>query len=231
MSDGLPETSRKIQSQQPESPAKMPKHNKARKKPRKALDGISTKPLLKARKAEPRQPVAEAYSPYSTKKTRGRPRTIPVNWATGRAYNYGIQLRQVWPMLEAPLLVAKTLEEVTTAFENQGQPYAKNFVPESASDLLDLIHDRKFPKRSDGRIRFLADSLGGRPSLSARSSRDICEKERAHQRRKSQHHIIRHEFWVECTCGYKGPALDNACRKCGAEIRSSIFDLRGPGPF
>lgn len=127
--------------------------------------------------------------------------------------------------------MAQTVEEVKTAFETYGQPYAGDFVPERASDILALIRHPKFPKHSEARINFLADSLGGRPNLSLRTSRDICERERARQRRKSQHHIIRNEFYVECTCGYKGPARDNACRKCGAEIPASIYGLTSGGRF
>lgn len=209
----------------------MPKRKRGRQKLRKQLDRVSAKRLSTGQKAGQSEPVATALDPYSEKRPRGRPRKIPLNWVIGRAYNHRIQLKQAWPRLEAPLLSAQTVEEVKTAFENYGQPYASDFVPERASDILALMRDPKFPKRPEGRINFLADSLGGRPSLSLRTSRDICERERARQRRKSRHHIIRHEFFIECSCGYKGPARDNACRKCGAEISFSIYELTGRGPF
>ena len=106
-----------------------------------------------------------------------------------------------------------------------------NFVPERVSDIFALIRHQKFPKRNEARINFLADSLGGRPKLSLRRSRAICEEERARQRRKSKFKIIRNEFYIECTCGYKGPALDNACRKCGAEIPVSFFGRTGMVPL
>jgi len=127
-------------------------------------------------------------------------------------------------------LAAKTEEEVKAAFAEHGSSYASNFVPERVSDVLLLIRHRKFPKKKDAQINFLADSLGGRPELSLRRSRDICEKERAKQRQKSKHKIIRNEFYIECTCGYQGPALDNACPKCGAEIPVSIFGRTGTVP-
>ena len=63
----------------------------------------------------------------------------------------------------------------------------------SVPHILALIRDPKFPKRQEQRINFLADSVGGRPDLALRTSRDICEKERARQRRKSPHKILRHE--------------------------------------
>jgi hypothetical protein len=207
----------------------MTKRHKGHKKAGKSLDRVSAKRLSKGLDYEDSELLAATQAAFSTKKPRGRPRKIALSWVTGRAYNYGIQLRQVWPQLEGSLLAAKTAGEVQAAFENNAPAYARNFVPELAEDILALIRHRKFPKRAEGRIHFLADSLGGRPNLSLRTSRDICETERARERRKSKHHIIRHEFYVECTCGYKGPALDNACRKCGAEISFSIFEGNGPG--
>ena len=166
----------------------------------------------------------------SSKKQRGRKQELPQNWVTGRAYDVRIQLQLVWEDLGGPLLTARTEEEVKAAFEEFGKSYSNNFVPERVSDILSLIRHRKFPKRQEAQINFLADSLGGRPKLSLRRSRDICEKERAKQRRKSEHKIIRNEFYIECTCGYQGPALDNACRKCGAEIPVSIFGRTGMVP-
>jgi hypothetical protein len=163
----------------------------------------------------------------SKKQRRGRPQEIPRNWVTGRAYNLAIQLQLIWPKLGAPLLAARTEEDVKAAFEAHGSSYASSFVPERVSDVLTLIRGRKFPKRNDAQIYFLADSLGGRPKLSLRRSRDICERERAAQRRKSEHRIIRNEFYIECTCGYQGPAFNNACRKCGTEIPVSIFERTG----
>src|SRR5437867_6072956 len=65
-------------------------------------------------------------------------------------------------------------------------------------------------------INFLADSLAGTGIVSPRRSRDICAAERAKEKRT--HRIIRFEFYVECSCGYKGPSENHACRKCGATI-------------
>jgi YD repeat-containing protein len=52
----------------------------------------------------------------------------------------------------------------------------------------------------------------------APTSRDICAKGLAEEKAKSPHKILRKEFYVECSCGFKGPALNDACRKCGAQI-------------
>ena len=182
------------------------KRKKAVKKPKKSLDKIS-------------------------KTKRGRPPKSALNLVTGHAYNFRIQLGQVWGNLEGPLLASRTEEEVKAAFEKHAQPYARDYVPALISDIVALIRDPKFPKRPEARVNFLANSLGGRPELSFRTSRDICERELARQRRKSPHHIIRKEYYVECSCGYKGPALDHACRKCGAGISFSLAELMGPRLF
>jgi hypothetical protein len=60
--------------------------------------------------------------------------------------------------------------------------------------------------------------LAGRPIVEARTSRDICAKGLAEEKAKSPNKILRREFYVECSCGFKGPALNNACRKCRAQI-------------
>jgi hypothetical protein len=127
-------------------------------------------------------------------------------------------LAGVWPKLSKPLLAAQDAGGVTKAFEEYGQPYANTFVPRFAGEILNLIRDPLFPKRAKAQVGFLAESLAGMPEVSARRSRDICAQERQRERTRSPHKILRKEFYIECSCGYKGPALDNACRKCGAAI-------------
>jgi hypothetical protein len=163
----------------------------------------------------------------SGKRGRGRPQDIPRSWVIGRAENYRGNLAQVWSELSGSLVAAETEEQVVAAFQNYGQPYAGEFVPRLASDILTLIRDLNFPKRPEAQVNFLADSLAGRPSVEFRTSRDICGKERARERAKSPHKIIRKEFYIECSCGYKGPARDNACRKCGATIPLELETMWG----
>jgi hypothetical protein len=165
---------------------------------------------------------------FVEKRGRGRPQNIPHSWVTGRAENYRQIFAQIWPRLRAFLLAAQTEEQITETFQNHAQPHAAEFVPRLSSDILTLIRDPDFPKRPEAQIGFLADSLAGRPSIEARTSRDICGEERANERAKSPYKIIRKEFYIECECGYKGPARDNACRKCGAQIPPS---LEGLGAF
>ena len=127
-------------------------------------------------------------------------------------------LGYVWTKLRGPLLAAETSEDVIQAFENYAQPYAREFIPRLALDILRVVREPKFPKRPTMQANFLADSLAGRPNVEPRTSRDICAKERAKERAKSAHRIIRKEFYIVCSCGYKGPAEHDACPKCGAEI-------------
>jgi hypothetical protein len=179
---------------------------------------------VSAKMPKTRKPIREPQKPVDTlskKRPRGRPETIPREWVTGHAENDRYRLTQVWTQLAGPLLAAETEEQVRAAFETYGQPYAGEFVPRLTSDILEVIRSPQFPKRPKAQIGFLADSLAGRPTVTARTSRDICVKARAKQRAKSPHKILRHEFYIECSCGYRGPARDNACRKCGAEISPS----------
>jgi hypothetical protein len=166
-----------------------------------------------------------AIDTFSEKRGRGRPQTIPRSWVTGRAENYRNNLAQVWPKLRDPLMSSQTHEEVISALEKEVQPYAGEFVPRLAIDILALIRDSSFPKRPKAQIGFLADSLAGRPNVGFRTSRDICYKERARQRAKSPFRILRKEFCVECSCGYKGPARDSACQKCGTGIPITLDAL------
>ena len=145
----------------------------------------------------------------------------------GRADNDRYKLAEVWARLAGPLLAAESLEQVLAAFVGHGQPYAGEFVPRAAADILEVIREPSFPKRPKAQIGFIADSLAGMPTVTARTSRDICSMERARERRKSPHKVIRYEFYIECECGYKGPALDNACRKCGAPIPANLGVLWG----
>jgi len=170
--------------------AKMPRRKKGPSKPQKPLDT------------------------FSGKRGRGRP-GVRASEISGRAYNYHLIFSQIWDVVGGSLLAANTKEEVIKALEPT--PY-KNEFASIASLLLQVLHDRKFPKRREAQINFLAGSLAGRGWISPRRSRDICEQERVKERAKSKYKIIRKEFYIECSCGYKGPARDNACRKCGAEI-------------
>jgi hypothetical protein len=164
---------------------------------------------------------------FSKKRPRGRPRRVIPSETTGRARNYRGILNQVWDRLWPLLEQAQTEENVTKAFEEGAIPYAREFMPALAKLVLEVMRDRRFPERREPQINFLADSLAGRGWVRPRRSRDICAEERAKEDSKSPHKIIRKEFYIECECGYKGPARDDACRKCGAEIPLLLNMLLG----
>ncbi len=161
------------------------------------------------------------------KRGRGRPARVRASEITGRADSYRWILNEVWDRLWPLLSGVKNEEDVTRAFHAGASPYDREFVPGLAGLVLQVFGDPKFPKRRDAQIGFVADSVAGLGRVSLRRSRDICERGRAEQ--KHTHHIIRYEFWIECSCGYKGRSQDHACPKCGAEIVLG-FDLAG-GPF
>ena len=176
--------------------------------------------------AEMPKPKKSGGSPQNwpdTKKLgRGRPPKIRASEVAGRAYNYRGILENVWDRLWPLLSEAQTEDEVIAALQN-ASPYDREFGP-WASLIVTVLKDRNFPKRQQARINFLADSLAGSGVVSPRRSRDICAEERAKAKRAN--HIIRYEFYVECSCGYKGHSQDHACPKCGAQIEfgfGSIF--------
>ena len=143
------------------------------------------------------------------KKGRGQPGVIRSE-IVGRADNYRGIFSSIWDTVGGQLLQAKSKEDVIKAFELEAH-YKSEFAP-IAGLILIVMRENKFPKKQEAQINFLADSLAGREWISARRSRDICEEER----NKPKNHIIRQDFYIECSCGYEGPAYRKACPKCGA---------------
>ena len=158
----------------------------------------------------------------SEKRRRGRPVKVQPSWVRGRADNYRWIFDQIWEHIWHCLSKAETREDVIRSFQSaEVGGYALEFVT-LADLILQVVRDPDFPKRKpEAQINFLADSIAGHGMVKPRSSRDICERERA--RIKRAHHIIRYEFWIECSCGYKGRSLKHACPKCEAAI-SLILD-------
>jgi hypothetical protein len=161
---------------------------------------------------------------FSRKRARGRPPRVRPTEIRGRADNYRFIFGQVWDRLWPRLSQALTDREVVDAYLEGASPYAQEFVPALASLIVRVLREPKFPKRPEAQINFLADSLAGLGYVSPRSSRDICQKERT--REKRAHHILRYEFHVECSCGFKGRSHNHACRQCGAKIDFDLSRLR-----
>ncbi len=163
---------------------------------------------------KPKKPI----DTFSKKGKRGRPRKVVPSETRGRGDNYRLILNQIGDRLSPLLSQAQTQEDVIKAFDEGASPYAREFMPALAGIVLEIMRERKFPARRQARINFLADSLAGRGWVSPRRSRDICARERANGLTKSRHKIIRREFYVECECGYNGPARDNACPSVAQEF-------------
>jgi hypothetical protein len=171
--------------------------------------------MAKAKKA--RESAKNPLDRFSTERGRGRPLKVVPSAVVGRADNYRGILPRIWDALETPLLMARTEDDVIKAFQI-AQPGGHEF-PSLAALILKVVGDRQFPKRQKARINFLADSLGGIGLVTPRRSRDICAEERAaKEEAKRAPYIIRYEYYVECSCGYRGHSVNHACRKCGAEI-------------
>jgi len=147
---------------------------------------------------------------------RGRPPKIRSSEVYGRAEHWRGILEQVWDRLWPLLSNAHSEGEVTKAFQDGACPYDQYFVPSLSALTLQVLRESTWPKRPKAMQRFLADSLAGVGVVTQRRSRDICAQERA--KRKTAHHILRYEFYVECSCGYEGHSKHHACPKCGAEI-------------
>ena len=153
----------------------------------------------------------KSSNPPEKKRGRGRPREIDPRIVVGSADTYRIHFAQFWPKLGARLLSAQSPEELARAVREEAAAITGSLDPHLKL-ILKIRNDAKFPRaRSASQIHFLADSLGGQGYVTPRRSREICAEERA----KKKHVIERREFYIECSCGYKGPALDGACRDCG----------------
>ena len=142
-------------------------------------------------------------------KKRGRP-GMRVNLVVGWGYNNTYLLNAYWSVLKEPLLKAETKEDVEAALQLIYETQRSRFMPYSQL-ILEAIKEKKFPKTDKAQTRFIAESIAGQGIISARRARDICTRERS----KVTYKIIRREYFIECTCGYKGPAKHGACQKCG----------------
>lgn len=161
---------------------------------------------------------------FSQKVARGRPPRVRPTEIRGRADNYRFIFGQVWDRLWPRLSRTTTDQEVIDSFLEGATPYAQEFVPALANLIHRVLCDPKFPKRREAQINFFADSLAALDYIAPRSSRDICQKERT--REKRAHHILSYEFYVECSCDFKGRSRGHACPKCGAEIDFGFSRLR-----
>jgi hypothetical protein len=177
-----------------------------------------------ARHKKDEKKVTDTISPRG----RGRPTKVRASELRGRADNYRWILNGVWERLWPLLSKSKSEEEVVRAFQEGSSPYDREFVPAFAALALETLREPTFPRqRKKAQVNFLADSLAGLGAVTPRRSRDICAAERSKE--KEAHHILRYEYYVECSCGYQGPSRDHGCPSCGAKIQVGIYGaLLGP---
>lgn len=178
------------------------------------------------RKRKARAKGAKITLDTVSEKLRPGPRAkIRPSEVVGRANNNRWILNQVWDRLWPLLSDAQNEEDVIKAFQEGASPYDRGFMPFLAGLVIKVINEPKFPKGREPRINFLSDSLAGVGCVSPGRSRDICEEERA--KAKRAHHIMCYEFYVKCSCGYRGHSRNHACPKCGATIDlgfASVFN-------
>ena len=154
------------------------------------------------------------------KKRGPKPKVRPLE-VLGRAENFEGILSQVWDRLWPLLSKARTEDDVKRAFQEGARPYDQNFVPGLSQLLIGVLKETTFPQRPKSRQRFIAESAGALGEVTARRSRDICAHERL--ARKRAHHILRYEFFIECSCGYQGHSRDHGCPDCGTKIAFPVL--------
>jgi hypothetical protein len=176
---------------------------------------------------KPQKATKKMLDGYQEKRGRGRPPKVVPSQTRGRGDNYRGIFSRIWDKLWPPLSQAQSEQDVINAFEQFAQPHTREFMPALASVVLKVLRERHFPKRRKAQANFMADSLAAYGWVSPRRSRDICRRERT--REKRAHHIIRYDFKIECSCGFKGFSRDHACPKCGAEVEFGSRSIFGFG--
>ena len=178
----------------------MPKRKKSLARPQKGLDSIS-----------------------ANKRGRGRPPKIRPSEVLGRALNYRTIFNQVWDQLGEPLLKTTSEAEVAQAFEAYAPQYAWQFVPSLVRLIFEVVHHPKIPKRREPQINYFADSIAALGRVTPKRSREIVAQELAKERAKLKHRVLRREFYIECTCGYQGPAYKGKCPRRHPDKAQSEF--------
>ena len=166
----------------------------------------------------PPEPQKTALDTFSPKRGRGRPWTVRASEIAGRASNFQIMFENVWGRIGAELSQATSEVEVLAVLQ-KANPYDRELT-QWASLIFEVVKSYNFPKTQKAQIKFLSDSIAALRKVSPRRSRDICATERL--KRKQAHHVVRFEFFIECSCRYKGHSQDHACPKCGAQIQFPV---------
>ena len=149
-------------------------------------------------------------------KTRGPKPKVNRSELVRRAYDFEMVFKLAGNKIDwVKLLAAESVEDVEKAFDLMDEIYRGKFLYKPDL-LLNCVRDKKFPKQDrNAQELFIAESLAGEGRVTIRRSRDICQEDRAE--RKRQGTIICREFYIECTCGYRGPAARGGCPNCGTK--------------
>jgi len=153
----------------------------------------------------------------------GRKSQLPP-WDVGmRAYDLKMIFETNRQRIDWDKFVSATSEEDLHNAMKNADSRARELLLQHPNLLLATLLDKQFPKQSrKAREQFIADSLAAEGRVSIRRSRDVAQSKRSAIHKQGK--IIRREFYIECSCGYEGPAFHDACPHCRAPV--SYLDFR-----
>ena len=149
---------------------------------------------------------------------RGRRPRVDATEIRNRADYYRVAFGRLWEIAGTALSRAKSQDDVADALfgsDQGGLQVESRLMMHLAPHVVPVIRNRDFPKHPRAQVNFLADSVAAHGLVTARRSRDICGRERS---REKKHHIVRVEYYIECSCGYSGPSHNRGCAKCGTPL-------------
>jgi hypothetical protein len=153
---------------------------------------------------------------------RGRKPQVRVSEICNRAYDFKLMLESDRKRIDWPRLLQASSEQDLRDVLKETHDRARERVLYKPELFLATLKDKKFPKRDrDAQEQFIADSLAAEGRVSIRRSRDIVQRDRSARKKRGK--ILRREFYIECSCGYEGPARHDACPDCAAEVSFLAF--------
>jgi len=162
-------------------------------------------------------------------KKRGRKSQVRVSEICNRAYDFKLILEGDRKRIDWARLLQASSEQDLSEVLKETHNRARERLLYKPELFLATLKDKKFPKQDrNAQEQFIADSLAAEGRVSVRRSRDIVQRDRSARKRRGK--ILRREFYIECSCGYIGPAFRDACPDCAAEVSyldfATAFALR-----